>query len=133
AQPHRRRSGTGSGGGGRPHPGAQRRAPARAGTGDRDGRRHRWPPHRRVPVRPWPDRTEPAGRGEPMTAVLVPLGHDDSESLRPAVAEALTIARGLGEVMACATVPVSEALTGQLGSYGVSRLVRTEAPDPASV
>src|SRR5699024_1415931 len=53
--------------------------------------------------------------------------------LRPAVAEVLTIARGLGEVVACATAPVSDGLTEQLGSYGVSRLVLAEAPDPAAV
>src|SRR5699024_1552334 len=107
--------------------------PGTAGPGDPDGRRYRRPAHRRVPARPWPDRTERAGRGEPMTTVLVPLGHDEGESLRPAVAEALTIARGLGQVVACATAPVSEGLTEQLGSYGVSRLVLAEAPDPASL
>src|SRR5699024_12752847 len=68
-----------------------------------------------------------------MTTVLVPLGHDDSEGLRPAVAEVLTIARGLGEVVACATAPVSDGLTEQLGSYGVSRLGLAEAPDPGAV
>src|SRR5699024_8226910 len=66
-----------------------------------------------------------------MTTVLVPLGHDDSESLRPAVAEVLTIARGPGEVVACATAPVRDGLTGQLGNYGVSRLVLADAPEPA--
>src|SRR5699024_5842807 len=39
----------------------------------------------------------------------------------------------LGQVVACATAPVSEGLTEQLGSYGVSRLVLAEAPDPASL
>lgn len=68
-----------------------------------------------------------------MTTVLVPLGHDDTAELRPAVAEVLTIARGLGQVVVCATAPVSDALIEQLGHYGVSRLVRTEAPDPAAV
>lgn len=68
-----------------------------------------------------------------MTTVLVPLGYEDHETLRPAVAEILTMARTLGDVVALSTGPAGPALTEELGNYGVGRLVQADPTDPAAI
>ncbi|WP_022918296.1 electron transfer flavoprotein subunit alpha/FixB family protein [Ruania albidiflava] len=67
-----------------------------------------------------------------MTGVLVPLGSDAAAGLRPATREVLTLARDLGEVTALAHTTPTADLLAELGSYGVTRVLTTPLPEPAS-
>lgn len=67
-----------------------------------------------------------------MTGVLVPLGPDAAAPLRPATLEVLTIARELGEVTALVHTTPDGGLLEELGAYGVTRVLTTPLPEPAS-
>ena len=66
-----------------------------------------------------------------MTTVLVPLDQG-AQLLRAATLEVLTIARDLGEVTVLAFDEPDEELLAELGRYGVSRVVVTQLPEPAT-
>lgn len=66
-----------------------------------------------------------------MTTVLVPLDQG-AQLLRAATLEVLTIARDLGEVTVLAFAEPSEELLADLGRYGVSRVLVTQLPEPAT-
>ncbi|WP_277050383.1 electron transfer flavoprotein subunit alpha/FixB family protein [Ruania albidiflava] len=67
-----------------------------------------------------------------MTGVLVPLGPDATAELRPATREVLTLARDLGEVTVLAHTTPTEELLAELGAYGVTRVLVSDLPEPAS-